>query len=122
MLEHATTTEQSLGIAGDFIELLALQSLCCVRIANAELHAGTDYVDLILIHWPGVARMPADSPANAEARLATWAALQSAQCAGKVRAIGVSNFTAAHLQHLWESCRQWPAVQQIEVHPHYHQV
>lgn len=32
----------------------------------------TDYVDLMLIHWPGVARLDAQSPDNAKLRLETW--------------------------------------------------
>lgn len=32
----------------------------------------TDYVDLLLIHWPGVARLDAQSPDNAKQRLETW--------------------------------------------------
>jgi diketogulonate reductase-like aldo/keto reductase len=32
----------------------------------------TDYVDLLLIHWPGVARLDAKSPDNAKLRLETW--------------------------------------------------
>lgn len=32
----------------------------------------TDYVDLMLIHWPGVARLDAKSPDNARLRLETW--------------------------------------------------
>lgn len=32
----------------------------------------TDYVDLMLIHWPGVARLDAQSPDNARLRLETW--------------------------------------------------
>lgn len=32
----------------------------------------TEYVDLLLIHWPGVARLDAKSPDNAKLRLETW--------------------------------------------------
>lgn len=32
----------------------------------------TPYVDLLLIHWPGVARLDAQSPDNAKLRLETW--------------------------------------------------
>lgn len=92
------------------------------RVQDTTCFAGTDYVDLMLIHWPGIARTPAGSPANAEARLATWRALQEAQRAGKVHAIGVSNFTEAHLQHLHDHTGAWPDVNQIEVHPQYAQV
>ena len=32
----------------------------------------TDYVDLLLIHWPGASKVPVTSPRNAELRLETW--------------------------------------------------
>jgi len=85
-----------------------------------------DYIDLVLIHWPGKAKTPLDSPANQEARRGSWRALIRAQREGMVRDIGVSNFTVAHLQDLCfqapasaadrDSCAL-PAVNQVECHP-----
>jgi len=40
----------------------------------------TDYVDLMLIHWPGVSRLDAKSPDNARLRLETWR-VRRTQCA-----------------------------------------
>jgi hypothetical protein len=40
--------------------------------ADILARLGTDYVDLMLIHWPGVARLDAQSPDNAKLRLETW--------------------------------------------------
>jgi hypothetical protein len=40
--------------------------------ADILARLGTDYVDLMLIHWPGVARLDAQSPDNARLRLETW--------------------------------------------------
>ena len=67
---------------------------------------GLDYVDLYLMHWP--------SP---ETRVETWAALVELRERGLCRAIGVSNFTAAHLDALIDATAVTPAVNQIELHP-----
>ena len=67
---------------------------------------GTKYLDLYLIHWP-VAGRGAD----------TWRAFEKLQADGKCRAIGVSNYTRAHLAELAGTARAPPAVDQIEMHP-----
>ncbi|CAI5494591.1 unnamed protein product [Closterium sp. Naga37s-1] len=77
----------------------------------------TDYLDLYLLHWPGVAKLDRASEKNAEIRLESWRALEQLQREGKCRAIGVSNFTAAHLDHLMTNSAAPPAVNQVEVHP-----
>lgn len=69
---------------------------------------GLDYVDLYLIHWPCARR-----GLYAE----TYRALETLYREGKVRAIGVSNFQPAHLEHLLETAEVIPAVNQIELHP-----
>lgn len=76
----------------------------------------------MLIHWPGVARTAPDSPANEKQRLATWRALEACVDNGSVRAIGVSNYTVAHVEQLVALARVRPAVNQIEVHPRLPQV
>lgn len=57
----------------------------------AALHsfAGLDYIDLVLIHWPGVARKPPDSSLHSKMRLETWRCLEQVHMQGKVRSIGV---------------------------------
>lgn len=51
----------------------------------------------------------------------TWAAMEKMVDAGKVRSLGVSNFTAEQLTHLGSVARIQPAVNQIEVHPYLQQ-
>ncbi len=75
---------------------------------------GTDYLDLYLIHWP----LP--DPEYEDWKrldLDTWKALEELYQAGRVRAIGVSNFLPHHLENLLEHARITPAVDQIEFHP-----
>ncbi|GHV97748.1 2,5-diketo-D-gluconic acid reductase [Lactobacillus nasalidis] len=70
---------------------------------------GLDYMDLYLLHQPYGDTMGA------------WRALQEAQKAGKIRAIGVSNFYADQLKNLELTMPVKPALNQIEVNPWYQQ-
>ena len=64
----------------------------------------TDYIDLLLIHQPF------------NDYYGTWRAMEEAYKAGKLRAIGVSNFRPHHLKALLET-EVAPMVNQIEFHP-----
>ena len=77
-------------------------------VEKSVARLGLDYVDLCLIHWPAPAR---------GAYLDTWRALEQLHAAGLVRAIGVSNFQADHLDRLLEVAAVRPMVNQIEIHP-----
>eukprot|EP00887_Chlorella_sp_A99_P003168 scaffold9.g3168.t1 len=78
---------------------------------------GGSYVDLCLVHWPGVAKTPAGSPLNAHARRETWRVLEDLYRQGRFRAIGVSNYTVAHLRELLGYAEVRPAANQVECHP-----
>jgi len=67
-----------------------------------------DYVDLLLIHWPLPAR---------DEYVSTFRTFEKLRAEGKVRSIGVSNFTAAHLERLIDETGIIPAVNQIELNP-----
>ena len=77
----------------------------------ADLH--TDYVDLLLIHWP-------DSR-NFDRTVETWQTLVELQEAGLCRAIGVSNFTIPLLEALKTEINVIPVVNQVEFHPFLYQ-
>ncbi|MBE6891590.1 MAG: aldo/keto reductase [Ruminococcaceae bacterium] len=79
---------------------------------------GLDYLDLYLIHWPCVEKV---SPDWKEINAGTWKAFEDAYKAGKIRAIGVSNFQKKHYDALAEMCEIKPMVNQIEFHPGYTQ-
>jgi diketogulonate reductase-like aldo/keto reductase len=70
---------------------------------------GLDYLDLYLLHWP--------VPSDFEATIASYQALEKLLADGRVRTIGVSNFSAQHLKTLTERTHVVPAVNQIELHP-----
>ncbi len=79
---------------------------------------GTDYLDLYLIHWP----LPTPEYREwKELDLDTWRALEELYKAGRVRAIGLSNFLPHHIENLLNNCEIRPAVDQIEFHPGYSQ-
>jgi 2,5-diketo-D-gluconate reductase A len=69
---------------------------------------GMDYVDLYLIHWP--------APAQDRYR-DTWRAMEALRRDGRVRSIGVSNFTESHLERLLDTATETPVVNQVEVQP-----
>lgn len=67
---------------------------------------GTDYIDLMLLHQP------------AGCYLTGYRLLEKAYKEGKVKAIGLSNFTEAQIEEIIDACEIKPAVLQTEVHPY----
>ena len=89
---------------------------------------GLDYLDLYLIHWPVAFKAGSDLVPKTEdgkqtvldretSIVDTWKALIQLQKAGKVKSIGVSNFTIEHLDAIIDATGVVPAVNQIEAHP-----
>lgn len=79
---------------------------------------GTDYLDLYLIHWPKVGGHEGEW----EQRVwDTWRAFEELYAAGKIRAIGVSNFLVHHMEVLLQKATVVPHVNQIELNPTYQQ-
>ncbi|QRV84038.1 aldo/keto reductase family protein [Ceratobasidium sp. AG-Ba] len=84
-----------------------------------------DYIDLYLMHWPmarlggrdGKICQPEESPTFVE----TWLAMEKLLGTGKVKQIGVSNFSIKTLNTLLEKATVVPAVNQVELHPCYPQ-
>ncbi len=80
---------------------------------------GFDYLDLYLIHWPAPAAIRG---VWKERMLDTWKAFEELYGAGKIRAIGVSNFWKHHLEEILPRVQIRPMVDQIELHPGFPQV
>ncbi len=75
---------------------------------------GTDYLDLFLIHWPNPMKYRDHwQKANAE----TWRAFEELYKAGKIRAIGLSNFWPHHIDELMKTAEIAPMVDQIKLCP-----
>ncbi|MEV0250463.1 aldo/keto reductase [Nocardia sp. NPDC050712] len=69
---------------------------------------GLEYLDLYLIHWPVE---PAGKFVD------TFRAFSALKSQGRIRSIGVSNFTVPQLRRLIEESGEVPAVNQVELHP-----
>lgn len=69
----------------------------------------TDYLDMLLIHWP--------TAANAE----VWGAMEDMYSEGLLKGIGVSNFKEHHIDELNAVSRISPMWNQVEMHPYFRQ-
>jgi len=89
---------------------------------------GYDYYDLYLMHWPQAAlndngKYAKDKDGYYQLDHSvtfneTWADMEKLLETGKVKAIGVSNFSVKTLQELLKTAKVVPAVNQVEMHPH----
>ncbi len=88
---------------------------------DATLHAfaksaaklGVDQIDLLLLHQP--------LPTAFDRTIEAYRALETLLAGGRVRAIGISNFTPDYLEALLDRTEVVPAVNQIELHPYFTQ-
>ncbi|MDR1304213.1 MAG: aldo/keto reductase [Verrucomicrobiales bacterium] len=90
-----------------------------------------DYLDLYFVHWPfpnfhppgcDVTSRSKDSrPYIHEKFMATWGAMESLAAAGLVRHLGTSNMTIPKLKLLLRDANIKPAVNEMELHPHFQQ-
>ena len=71
-----------------------------------------DYVDMYMLHWP----TPFDWRSGE-----TWKAFDEFRAEGRVRTLGVCNFLPEHLERLHKETGEYPAVDQIELHPTWQQ-
>lgn len=80
-----------------------------IAIAESVKRLDSGHVDLLLLHQP-VGDIDG-----------AWRAMEEAVDEGIVRSIGVSNFTVGDLDELLPKARITPAVDQVELHPHWQQ-
>lgn len=84
-----------------------------IESTNGSLAAlGTDRIDLSLIHWPNP---------RIDKFVETWQAMIDLREAGRIRSIGVANFTEAMLTRLIDKTGVVPVVNQVELHPYFPQ-
>eukprot|EP00297_Palpitomonas_bilix_P024233 CAMPEP_0113882486 /NCGR_PEP_ID=MMETSP0780_2-20120614/8990_1 /TAXON_ID=652834 /ORGANISM="Palpitomonas bilix" /LENGTH=314 /DNA_ID=CAMNT_0000869523 /DNA_START=29 /DNA_END=970 /DNA_ORIENTATION=- /assembly_acc=CAM_ASM_000599 len=81
-----------------------------------------DYIDLFLMHWPRSVREGAPNPVPPEFiqdidYVDTYKAMEKLLATGKVKSIGVSNFSIAKIERILEECDIVPAMNQVEMHP-----
>ncbi|KAL0952451.1 hypothetical protein HGRIS_006720 [Hohenbuehelia grisea] len=89
---------------------------------------GLDYIDLYLMHCPQAILYDETTPLPRDADGViittdyslndTWADMEKLLATGKVKAIGVSNFSIKTLDQLFKTAKVVPAVNQVELHPY----
>lgn len=78
---------------------------------------GLDYLDMMIIHSPQPwVEVNQSENRYIEGNRAAWCALEDAMKAGKLRAIGVSNFLKEDIDSLWEAAEIKPMVNQVLCH------
>ncbi len=87
------------------------QTLHAFEKATRKL--GVDQLDLLILHQP--------VPSRFDTTIAAYTALEKLLADGRVRAIGVSNFSPHHLERLLAEVDVIPAVNQVELHPYFSQ-
>ena len=105
------------------------QVIASCRQSLADL--GLDYLDMYLVHWPFPnfhpphcdvdSRSPDAKPYIHSAFLRTWRKMEELVDLGLVRHIGTSNMTIPKLRLLLRDARIRPAVNEMELHPHFQQ-
>ncbi|ODM17768.1 hypothetical protein SI65_06556 [Aspergillus cristatus] len=90
---------------------------------------GLDYLDLYLVHWPLAMNPNGNHPLfpkhadgsrdidHSHSHVTTWKSMEKLLATGKVKAIGVSNYSVKYLEELLPQATVVPAVNQIENHP-----
>jgi diketogulonate reductase-like aldo/keto reductase len=92
---------------------------------------GLDYLDMYLVHWPFPNHHPPGADVSSrshdarpyihEEYMATWREMERLVDMGLVRHIGTSNMTVPKLRLVLHDARIKPAVNQMEMHPHFQQ-
>jgi 2,5-diketo-D-gluconate reductase A len=82
---------------------------CKHALAKSLERLGLDYLDLYMIHWP------------LGDYLGAWKAMEEFVKAGKIKALGVCNFTEKDLDNLLAHCTIKPVMNQVECHPIFQQ-
>lgn len=86
---------------------------------------GVDNVDLYLMHWPSAFKPGPDMFPKLHGKMQTddvsfvetYRAMEKLVEKGKTKAIGISNFSHAEVEHLLKECKIVPAAHELELHP-----
>lgn len=90
---------------------------CRASVLKSLANLKLDYVNLVLIHWPGTSGLSPSDDKHASNRKESWRALEQLVKENKVKSIGVSNYGVEHLRQLLGHCVIKPVVNQVEFHP-----
>ena len=78
-------------------------------------------LDCLLIHFPGSYDAVQSPAKNKKLRVDTWKALEKLQSDGRVKKIGLSNYTPRHLRETLAEAQKPPSILQTELHPRFQQ-
>ncbi len=78
----------------------------------------TPHIDMMLIHWPKpwIEMKCPNAPSYNTENLEVWRAMEEAYEVGKIRCLGVSNFSIDDIKNIQDNCKVQPVVNQIRVH------
>lgn len=78
----------------------------------------TPHIDMMLIHWPKpwIEMKDPNAPSYNAENLEVWRAMEAAYDVGKIRCLGVSNFSIDDIKNIQDNCKVQPVVNQIRVH------
>ncbi|KRO67026.1 MAG: hypothetical protein ABR84_02315 [Cryomorphaceae bacterium BACL21 MAG-121220-bin10] len=125
LIDSGVVTREELFVTSKLWNDAHLEADVATAAAESLGKLGLDYLDLYLIHWPIAFKHTVILPESfqdyhtlAQAPLhKTWQAMEALKASGRVKHIGVSNFTVRHLEGLAPFCKEFPEVNQVELHP-----
>lgn len=83
---------------------------------NSLEKLGVDYIDIFAIRLPLIMEEDWQTPL-----IDSWRAMENLYDEGKICVLALSNFAAKHLEFLLENARIKPMINQLEIHPRFHQ-
>ncbi|VDM57728.1 unnamed protein product [Angiostrongylus costaricensis] len=79
----------------------------------------TDYIDMVLIHYPKAEELDEKDERNPLHRKLTYLELEKLKDEGKIRSVGVSNYESQHIEEIKTYGKMMPCANQVEYHPHF---
>ena len=107
--EGLCTREELFITSKMWVQDMQNEQMAAAAIDASLKNLGLEYLDLYLLHQA------------MRDFFSAWRAMEKAYRAGKIRAIGVSNFYPHTLTNFCETVEIRPAVNQVELHPYYTQ-
>ncbi|GMR47317.1 hypothetical protein PMAYCL1PPCAC_17512, partial [Pristionchus mayeri] len=89
------------------------------KVEESLKNLRTDYLDMVMIHYPKSDFRENEDPENKQARKDIYLELEKLKAEGKIRSVGVSNYEVRHIEEIKEYGKEMPVANQVEYHPHF---